>query len=327
MKKKTIVLCNAILIFVLMSGQGCSENNPNQASIKTVPHETAWGIYQLDLVTQDLRLVFGTDDEIFASSLQLNSADDRLVFAQKTGGIGDDQWEIYSISIEGNDLRRLTDNNYWDIYPIWSPDGSRIAYLSKQDANLDIFVMDSDGSNSQKFFDSGENDADIDWAGDTIVFTSQFAIWKIEEDGSSPTQVTDLAGRGEWGEANLPKGDYDPRLSYDGKLVVFERLEGVDDANGNYNLFVIGIDGTGETRLTDNGYAQGLAQWSHLGDKIVYVVAAMDGQGKYDLYMINSDGTGNHDITPSYFPNEFLCHAATFSEDDSKLFFIGQWWQ
>jgi hypothetical protein len=42
---------------------------------------------------------------------------------------------------------------------------------------------------------------------------------------------------------------------------------------------------------------------------------------------MNSDGTNNRDITPDYFPNDFLCHSAVFSNDDSVIYFIGEWWE
>jgi len=228
--------------------------------------------------------------------------------------------------VDGSDLRRITNNGFWDLYPAWSPDGGQIAFLSKREKDLDIYVMDADGSNVRRLHDSGFHDADIDWAGDTIVFTSQFAIWCMAADGTRVTRVTSPPGLGEWGQANLPKGDYDPRLSPDDNKIVFERLEDVGDPNGGYNLFVIEPDGTGETRLTGNSYSQGIANWSHSGDRIVYVVAAIAGEGKYDMYVINSDGTNNHNVTPSYFPPNFLCYSPVFSSDDSKVFFIGQWW-
>jgi Tol biopolymer transport system component len=326
-ERNLILFFNALFVFLLMSGQGCSKNSPSQAPTKTVPYGATWGIYELDLTTQDVRLIYKTDDEIFASSLRLNNMSDRLVFARKADGTGENNLEIYSVNTEGNDLRRLTSNNYWDLYPVWSPDDSKIAYLSKREGDLDIYVMDSDGSNPEKLFDSGDNDADIDWAGDTIVFTSQYAVWKIREDGASPIQVTEPTGRGEWGKANLPKGDYDPRVSPNGKKVVFERLEDTSQPNGGYNIFLVNADGTGEKRLTDSSYAQGLVSWSHLGERLVYVVAAINGVGEYDIYMMNSDGTENHNITPDYFPADFLCHSPVFSKDDSKIFFIGQWWE
>jgi Tol biopolymer transport system component len=148
----------------------------------------------------------------------------------------------------------------------------------------------------------------------------------IGSDGTDATQITNPPRAGEWGEANLPFGDYDPRLSPNGDLIVFERLEDDTSRHGNYNLFTVKVDGTQETRLSENGYSQGLASWSHSGDRIVYVVSAIKDEGKYDIYMMNKDGSDNQLITPDYFPEEFLCHSPIFSLDDSMIYFIGEWW-
>jgi Tol biopolymer transport system component len=85
--------------------------------------------------------------------------------------------------------------------------------------------------------------------------------------------------------------------------------------------------GDGQAGLTDNGYSQGLANWSHLGDRLVYIVAAVGTEGRYDIWMMNADGTSVRNVTPSYFPSSFLCHSAMFSKDDSKLYFAGQWYK
>jgi TolB protein len=235
--------------------------------------------------------------------------------------------EIYTISIDGENLTRLTANIFFDVYPVWSPDDNSIAFLSQRETDLDIYTINSDGSNERKLFDSGYHDADIDWVGNTIVFTSQSAIWKMNSNGTQPEQVTNPAEKGQWGNANLPIGDYDPRLSPDSSRIAFERLEDVSIPHGGYNIFTINSDGSGEKRLTDSGYSQGLPNWSHSGNQIVYMVAAINEEGKYDLYLMNSDGTDNRNITPDYFPADFLCHAPIFSQDDSKIIFIGQWWQ
>jgi Tol biopolymer transport system component len=325
--RKTILAFITLILILLVPMQGCTKSSSRQPVAKTVPRQADWGIYELDIATQDIRLVYSTPDEIQTSALRLNSAGKKLIFAQKIEGTSDNNLEIYSINIDGSNLRRLTDNSFWDLYPAWSPDGAYIAFLSKRDRDLDIYLMDEDGGNTRKLYDSGNNDADIDWSGDAMVFTAHFAVWRMKEDGTQPVRITNPPGRGEWGQANLPKGDYDPRLSYDGKRLVFERLEDATLSNGGYNFFSINIDGTGEIRLTDNNYAQGIASWSHDGEKIVYVVAAIRGIGKYDLYMMDSDGSNNRNITPDYFPADFLCHAPVFSKDDSKIFFIGQWWK
>jgi TolB protein len=125
----------------------------------------------------------------------------------------------------------------------------------------------------------------------------------------------------------LPFGDYDPRLSPDGSQVVFERLWDDQSPHGNYDLFLLDLASGQETRLTTTGYSQGLASWSHSGQQVVYIVAAIGLEGQYDLYLMNADGTENRNITPAYFPPEFLCHSVEFSSDDSALFFVGEWWQ
>ena len=109
--------------------------------------------------------------------------------------------------------------------------------------------------------------------------------------------------------------------------MVFERLESDVSEHGNYNFFRMNVDGTGLTRLSSTGFAQGLASWSNSGDEIVFAVAAVNDQGQYRLHMMNADGSNRRDVTPAYFPQEFLCHSAIFSLDDTKLYFVGEWWE
>ena len=54
---------------------------------------------------------------------------------------------IWTLSIAGDNKINLTNNadNYYS--PVWSPDGSKIAFASQQSENkIDIFVMNTDGS-------------------------------------------------------------------------------------------------------------------------------------------------------------------------------------
>ena len=186
--------------------------------------------------------------------------------------------------------------------------------------------MDAQGWDVCKLYDSGSHDADVDWKGDKITFTSGSCIWIMDEDGTDPMKITSPPRAGEWGDAVLPFGDYDPRLSYDGKSVVFERMVEDSSPHGNYAIFTVGSDGTGEKRLTETGYTQGLANWSKDGEKILYMVSAMGSEGIFDIFLINSDGTGNQNITPDYFPADFLCHNPIFSLNEEEVYFIGEWY-
>ncbi len=319
-----LVLCAAL---ILSAGcQAGSDDSDDGTGLQeaTVPHEGAWGIYALNLSTRAVELIWSGNDTITCRCL--NHAGNVLAFSRKADGTRDSDEEIFSINVDGTGLRRLTGNSCRDLFPTYSPDDSRIAYLSMR-STMDIYVMDSDGGNQRLLYDSGSHDSDINWgSGGRIAFTRNSRIWSIREDGSDPRQVTSPPRAGEWGKANLPFGDYDPCFNPDGSRMAFERLEDDASSHGNYNLFVIGSDGAGETRLTSTGYSQGLAVWSHSGDRIVYIVAAEGDRGVFDIHMINSDGSDDRNITPDYFPASFLCHSALFSRDDSLVYFTGQWY-
>ncbi len=319
--KKTFVIKFIILCTLFIFLSGCL--NPKNGE-HSVPHISRWGIYSLDTDSNSVTLINSSDEEI--TTLRFNQTGERFVFSQKIGGDQNENEEICTIKIDGSGFLRLTNNSYWDLYPAWSPDSSEIAFLSYRGDDLDIYVMNSDGSNQHLLYDSGKHDADIHWVDNTIVFTSNSSIWKINKDGTEPERITFPPRAGEWGNANLPFGDYDPRLSPDGKKVAFERLENDTSQHGNYNIFVINVDGSNETRLTSTSYSQGFPCWSHDGSKILFIVSAIDEVGKYDLYTMNANGSNIKNITPNYFPENFICHYGEFSPQDEKIYFIGEWW-
>jgi Tol biopolymer transport system component len=332
--KKIAVLAVVCLVAASVFAAIVTNFGSFPAENKEVPHERKWGIYSLDLETEKTELVYSSADEL--SRVRLNNAGDTLVFYRQIAINNDNQCvvegspvnvcdEICSISVDGEDYRRLTYNEYWDLSPVWSTDDSQIIFLSFRET-LDIYAMDADGSNVHEVYDSGFHDSDIHCLGGKVVFTRNSQIWMMNEDGTDAVQVTDPLRAGEWGNSVLPFGDYDPNLSPDGTKIVFERMVDDETVHGNYNMYVINVDGTEETAITDTGYTHGLPVWSHSGEQIVYLVSAIGNEGQYDIYIVNSDGTENHNITPEYFPPGFLCYNPIFSNDDSKILFVGEWY-
>jgi Tol biopolymer transport system component len=186
--------------------------------------------------------------------------------------------------------------------------------------------MNSDGGNQRLLYDSGGHDADLDWVGDHIVFTRDSQIWMMNGDGTHVHQLTDPTNAGVWGNSVLPFGDYDPRISPDGSLVVFERLVNDTTEHGNYELFIIGVDGEGEHNITGTGWTQGIAQWSSTGEELIYLVSAIGLEGRYDIYRINADGSGITDLSSELYPPGFLAHHPIYAGDDSTIYFVGHWW-
>ncbi len=312
-----LFLVSFVLVMLIL---GCSAQPKEFNSTGEI-----WGIYQLDLETKTVLKLYGADQEI--SGLDLDYTDEYLVFSQMTGGTEYEHTEIYTLSL--NDLipTRLTENSNWDLYPAWSPDGTQIAFLSWRDSTLDIYLMEATGANQTLLYDSGFHDADIDWVGDQIVFTSESRIWIMDSDGLNPRPLTDPPRAGEWGQANLPFGDYDPRISPDGTRVLFSRLISDESIHGNYDLFLVDVTGSSPENLTGTEYTQGLSSWAPSGKELLFIVSAINDKGMYDLYSIKVDGSDNKLLTPEYFPTDFLIHSARYSADALSVYFVGQWWK
>ncbi len=58
----------------------------------------------------------------------------RLVFTGLDGGLSD----LFTINVDGTDLRRLTNDKFADLHPVWSPDGKTIAFATDRGPETDF---------------------------------------------------------------------------------------------------------------------------------------------------------------------------------------------
>jgi Tol biopolymer transport system component len=70
----------------------------------------------------------------------------RIVFTSRR----DRDYEIYVMTVDGSEQRRLTNSRGIDMNPVFSPDNRRIAFTSNRDGNYEIYVMDADGRNQRR---------------------------------------------------------------------------------------------------------------------------------------------------------------------------------
>ena len=61
----------------------------------------------------------------------------------------DGNWDIYSVDVQGGNVRRLTNDPARDGLPAWSPDGNSIAFVSDRSGQWALWVMNKDGSNER----------------------------------------------------------------------------------------------------------------------------------------------------------------------------------
>ena len=205
------------------------------------------------------------------------SPDGQTVYfvARQSGG-----FEIYSVSINGKDLQRLT-RNIGSLYaPELSPSGERIVFTNHGNG---IWIMRADGENPRPL--THRDDIDPTWSpdGSMIAFASsrngKRQLYVMDANGSNIRQLTDLnnmGGRSTW--------------SPDGTKLAFYR-----GPTGDHDIFVINVDGTGLERLTHGGDNLG-PTWSPDGNWIAFTSFR---DGNNEIYVMHPDGTGATRLTDS----------------------------
>lgn len=80
-----------------------------------------------------------------------------------TPGVEPQEKDIHAMRPDGSDVRRLTDSPGLDEGPVWSPDGTKIAFSSARDGQQEIYVMNADGSDQRRLTSNPSRDESPDW--------------------------------------------------------------------------------------------------------------------------------------------------------------------
>ena len=107
----------------------------------------------------------------------------------------DGNYEIYVMDADGSNQINLTNKSAnKNMWPSWSPDGSKISFHSERDT-AGIYVMDADGSNQTKLTNN-INEFFTSWSPDSskIAFAANrdgsWDIYVMDADGSNQTRLT-----------------------------------------------------------------------------------------------------------------------------------------
>jgi uncharacterized delta-60 repeat protein/uncharacterized repeat protein (TIGR01451 family) len=87
------------------------------------------------------------------------------------------------------------------------------------------------------------------------------------------------------------------------------------DRDGNFEIYLMNPDGTGQTRLTKNTAGDGQPSWSPDGSKIAFT---SNRDGNWEIYAMNADGTGQTRLTTNAAEDD----EPTWSPDGTKIAFL-----
>jgi Tol biopolymer transport system component/subtilisin family serine protease len=236
----------------------------------------------------------------------------KMVFATPTAQLPDkvafsSNGSIYKMNIDSSHQIILT-SGPTDWGPVWSPDGSKIAYVH---SNSQIMVMDADGSNQTIVRNCDPLSSKPSWSpdGTKLVYSERIeanssyaAICTINIDGSGWQEIA----------SDHSYGYTQPSWSPDGSKIAFVAMY-APGGIGGLQVFTMNMDGSDQTKITDTANSQSLyPTWSPDSSKIAYAAGPR-------IHIVNSDGTNNLDLsqTPSGVRNYY----PSWSPDGTKIIY------
>jgi Tol biopolymer transport system component len=224
--------------------------------------------------------------------------------------------QLCMMNADGGGWKRLTDRSANDYYPAFSPDGTRIVFVSNKSGFFEIYLRYLALSDEQQLTDGiGSVSApDISPDGKSVVFASAFAsgessIWMMNIDGSQSHPLTDSQ-----------YSEIDPSWSPDGKLIAFAASRG-----GYVELFTMNSDGS-DFRQVTNG-VQGIggrSSWSPDGRWLAFYAGP---RGDRDIYLVEvATGKalrltyGGNNTAPCFSPDGLWLAFSSSRDGDHEIY-------
>ncbi len=218
----------------------------------------------------------------------------RIIFQSNFDGDN----EIYLLAKTG--LKKLTDNDWEDEYPVWSPDGKSIAFTANPNGNYDIFLMNAEGTGITQLTTASSDEKEPAWFpdGENVVYTRE--IKKFLRKSLTLLEVNIRTKKSKRVISHYNKPHALSNISPRGNLLTFtgKKTFGWDVA-----LFNMAND---EVKFLEDGGKSCRARFSKDGQKLAYVSSKADGKG--DIWTMNPDGSEKMRITHlsdtyDYFPS------------------------
>ena len=162
----------------------------------------------------------------------------KIVFTSQRNG----DLDIYTMNIDGSELRQLTSEPGYDGGPFFSWDNRKIVYRSFHPQTEE------------------ETERYQSLLGQELIEPGNFQIWVMDADGSNKKQVTSNSF-----------ANFAPFYHPDNKRIIFcSSLNSTDPRRPDFNLWLINEDGSGLEQITFFDGFDGFPMFSRDGKKLVF---------------------------------------------------------
>jgi len=197
------------------------------------------------------------------------SRPEKIAFISDRNG----KFAVYTMNVDGSNIKNLTENLAFSSMPAWSPDGQYIAFSAFQAGPNQIYVMDNDGANQRQLTDDPTGALSPVWSpnGKNILFLSNRdnvrssgrgdplpEIYIMNSDGSRQQRLTNNQDLNEGSLSWSPKGD-----------MIAASIGNPAISRYAIDIYLLDLSGVIQKQLTESGINTN-PSWSPDGRFIVF---------------------------------------------------------
>lgn len=247
----------------------------------------------------------------YVSDPQISPDGQRIVYVRNFKDIMTDRnlSNLWIVNFDGSQNRPLTTGEQSDRSPVWSNDGTKLAYISNKSGKTELYLRWMDTGHEMVLVNSEKTPGNITWSPDDRFLA--FSMF-VPESQASPIKMPAKPAGAEW---NAPP-------KYVDKLVW--RMDGVGELpSGHQQLFTVPVSGGTPRQLTSAPYNHSSPEWSKDG-RLIYFSANMREDAELeaqdsDIYTIELSTGAIKKITNRYGPDS----SPKISPNGRQLAYLG----
>ncbi len=254
------------------------------------------------------------DSILEATTGQKGPFDSKLAFVSTRGGRFK---EIYTQTIDGQDLFKLTDNPTINLFPSFDRTTRYVLYLSYKSMEPALYLADLKEARETRLESphgrviGGTLSPDAEQVVAAIERDGVTNLYLMTREGAEIRKLTDTSGI-----------NVSPAISPDGGTLAF-----TSDRSGTPQIYTMSLSGGAPKRITFSGDYNTTPAFSPKGDKLAY---QSRNNGRFDIFTISigggdpvqvTDGNGSNEY-PSWSPDgRYLAFSSTRSHN-SRIYIL-----